>query len=84
MVQFFKRVVQKQQRLVQSAYDLGYDHGLESGKKEAYNEILSVLNHNIESIDWTREEPLQVRDIIPMLEKHNNAKDDTWEGFNES
>lgn len=66
-------------KIVQKAYDLGYAHGIEAGKVERHNEILSLLTHNIESIDWVREEPIQVRDIIPMVKNHKEVVEaDVW------
>jgi hypothetical protein len=67
-------------KLAQAAYDRGYAHGVEAGKIEKHNDILSLLNHSLESIDWTREEPIQVRDIIPLVKEHKTKKD-TWEDF---
>jgi hypothetical protein len=76
------KVFQWRVRLAQQAYDLGFSHGIQVGKKDKHNEILEMLNHNIETIDWVREEPIQVRDIIPMVENHE-AKEDNWENFKE-
>lgn len=66
-------------RLVQQGYDLGYKQGIEAGKVEKHNEIIAMLTHTLENIDWTREEPIQVRDIVPLVKNHvpkNN--EDVW------
>jgi len=69
-------------RLVQQGYDLGWEHGFEVGQIEKQHEILEVLSHNIESINWLREEPLEVRDIIPMIKKSQEVvrEEVTWGG----
>lgn len=66
-------------RLVQQGYELGYQHGIEAGKVEKHNEIISMLTYNLDNIDWTREEPIQVRDIVPMVRNHVPKKpEDVW------
>jgi flagellar biosynthesis/type III secretory pathway protein FliH len=66
-------------RLVQQGYELGYKHGIEAGKVEKHNEIISMLTYNLDNIDWTREEPIQVRDIVPMVKNHKPKIDeDVW------
>ena len=68
-------------KLVQKGYDLGWEHGFEAGQVEKSHEILEVLAHNIESINWLREEPLEVRDIIPMVKKSQEEErvEVTWQ-----
>lgn len=66
-------------RLIQKGYELGYKQGIEAGKVEKHNEIIAMLTHALESIDWTREEPIQVRDVLPMVKNHKpKAHEDVW------
>jgi flagellar biosynthesis/type III secretory pathway protein FliH len=66
-------------RLVQQGYELGYKQGIEAGKVEKHNEIIAMLTHNLETIDWTREEPIQVRDIVPLVKNHRpKTNEDVW------
>lgn len=75
------RIFKWRVRLVQQGYDLGWDHGFEAGAVERQNEILAILSHHIDSIDWLREEPLDVRDIIPIVKKSlEEVKEEiTWQ-----
>jgi flagellar biosynthesis/type III secretory pathway protein FliH len=67
-------------KLIQQSYDLGFMHGLEAGKVEKHHEIISMLTHALDNIDWTREEPIQVRDIVPMVKNHiPKAEEDVWQ-----
>jgi hypothetical protein len=54
---------------LQEAYDLGWKHGHEIGKVDKHNEILGLLVDNIETINWVKEDPIEVRDIIPLVRK---------------
>lgn len=66
-------------RLVQKGYELGYRQGIEAGKVEKHNEIIAMLSYNLENIDWTREEPIQVRDIVPLVKNHRpKTNEDVW------
>jgi hypothetical protein len=65
-------------RVVQQAYDLGWKHGHEAGKIDRHNEILGLLVDNIETINWLKEESLEVRDIIPMVRNHKVDEGTVW------
>lgn len=67
--------------MVQKAYDMGWNHGHEAGMKEKHNQIIGLLVDNIESIDWLKEEPILVRDIIPMVKgyKEEDLIPNTWD-----
>lgn len=66
-------------RLVQQGYDLGYKHGFEAGRVDKHGEIVQMLTYNLDNIDWTREEPIQVRDIVPMVKNHKpKVEGDVW------
>ena len=67
-------------RLVQDGYDLGWEHGYKSGLIEGQNKVVEFLTDNIETIDWLKEEPLGIRDIIPMVKNYEEeVKEVTWE-----
>jgi hypothetical protein len=57
-------------RLVQSGYDMGWNHGYEAGKIERQNEIVDLLSYKIESVDWLREEPININDVVPLVKNH--------------
>lgn len=61
-------------RLVQQGYDLGWGHGFEAGELEKYHEIIDVLTYNIETIDWLKETPIEVRDVVNIVKNHKNTK----------
>jgi hypothetical protein len=66
-------------RIAQQAYDLGYKHGHEAGRIDKHGEILQMLTHNLDNIDWTREEPVQVRDVVPMVRNHKpKVEGEVW------
>lgn len=58
-------------KIVQQAYDLGFEHGYGVGKKDSHHEIIELLVDNIESIDWLKEEPMQAMEVLTMVKKHN-------------
>ena len=62
-------------RLVQKGYDLGWEHGFEAGMVEKRHDIIDLLSHHIESIDWLKETPLEVREILPIVKNHEEVKE---------
>lgn len=62
-------------RLVQKGYDLGWEHGYEAGMVEQKNQIIDLLASHIENIDWLRETPIEVREIIPIVKNHKEDKE---------
>lgn len=68
-------------RIVQKAYDKGWEHGYEAGMLEQKNQIIDLLSSHIENIDWLQETPLEVRDILPIVKNHKEDKELVgWEG----
>ena len=62
-------------RLVQQGYDLGWEHGYEAGQIEKKHEIVDLLSSHIDRIDWLKETPLEVKDILPIVRDHNEEKE---------
>jgi hypothetical protein len=58
----------KNLELVQKAYDMGYAHGLADGKDEKHMEIIRMLTVKLDGTDWLQEDPLHIRDIVPLVE----------------
>lgn len=73
------KILQWRVRIAQSGYDLGYKQGFEAGKIEKHGEIVQMLSYKLENIDWLREEPIQVREIVPMVKQHKTETRDVWE-----
>jgi hypothetical protein len=57
-------------KLVQMGYDKGWEHGYQAGMDEQHKQILDLLNNHIENIDWTKEDPFTVKDVIPVVKNH--------------
>ena len=66
-----RNLFKRKLKLVQQAYDMGWNHGYNIGKKDNHHEIIELLVDNIESIDWLKEEPMQAMDVLTMVKKHN-------------
>lgn len=62
-------------RIVQKAYDKGWGHGYEAGMIEQKNQIIDLLASHIENIDWLRETPIEVREIIPIVKNHQEDRE---------
>jgi hypothetical protein len=62
-------------RIVQKAYDMGWDDGYEAGMREQKNQIIDLLSSHIENIDWLQETPLEVKDILPIVKNHTEDKE---------
>ena len=62
-------------RIVQKAYDKGWEHGYEAGMLEQKNQIIDLLSSHIENIDWLQETPLEVRDILPIVKNHKEVNE---------
>lgn len=66
-------------RLVQQGYDLGWKHGHEAGLVDGHYEIMDIIAKKVEPVDWLREYPLEVRDIIPLIKSETKHKaPSTW------
>lgn len=71
-------------KIVQEAYDLGWEHGYQSGKQDKHHEIVELIVDNVESIDWLKEEPYMAMDVLSMVKNHKNEEellavdDGTW------
>ena len=61
-------------RIVQKAYDMGWEHGYEAGMVEQKNQIIDLLSSHIENVDWLRETPIEVREIIPIVKSHKEDR----------
>jgi hypothetical protein len=63
----------KSLRLIQEAYDMGYAHGLVDGKNEKHVEIVNMLTKKLDGTDWLQEDPISVRDIVPLVSGKKKA-----------
>ena len=68
-------------RLVQQGYDLGWKHGYQAGMDEQHKQIIDLLNDNIHGVDWLKEEPIELKDIVPIVKEHVADKELVgWDG----
>ena len=65
-----KNIFKWRLRLVQKGYDLGWQHGFEAGIDEYQKQVIDFLNVKVENIDWLKEEPFTVRDVVPAIKEH--------------
>lgn len=70
----------KRLKLIQEAYDMGYTHGVADGKVEKHGEIIHMLTKKLDGTDWLQEDPVDIRDIVPLVkgEKTTKTKEDIW------
>ena len=62
-------------RLVQQGYDLGWEHGYQAGMDEQHKQIIDLLNSNFHGVDWLKEEPITLKDIVPIVKEHQADKE---------
>lgn len=62
-----------------AGYELGYKHGFEDGQEDKHKEIVNMLSFKLDTIDWLREDPIQIREVVPMVKKYKTIKEDVWE-----
>lgn len=62
-------------RIIQKAYDMGWDDGYKAGMVEQKNQIIDLLSSHIEKIDWLQETPIEVKDILPIVKNHEEEKE---------
>lgn len=73
------KILTKKLELVQQAYDMGWKHGHEAGKVDGHYEIMDIIATKVEPIDWLQENPLEVRDILPLIKSETKHKaPSTW------
>lgn len=66
-------------RLVQQGYDLGWKHGHEAGKLDGHYEVMDIIAKKVEPLDWLQENPIEVRDILPLIKSETKHKaPTTW------
>ena len=70
-----KRLFNWRLRLVQKGYDVGWKHGYEAGMSEHHKQIVDLLNKNIEDIDWGKEEPFKLREVVPLVKEYKAELD---------
>ena len=70
----------KSLKLIQEAYDMGYAHGKHDGKDEKHMEIVRMLTIKLDGTDWLQEDPLHIRDIVPLVkgEKTTKTNENVW------
>ena len=70
----------KSLKLIQEAYDMGYAHGIADGKVEKHGEIIHMLTMKLDGTDWLQEDPVDIRDIVPLVrgEKSSKTTQDIW------
>lgn len=71
----------KKLRLIQEAYDMGYAHGIADGKVEKHGEIIHMLTTKLDGTDWLQEDPITIRDIVPLVKTGDVKKNaiNVWE-----
>jgi hemerythrin len=37
---------------------------------EQHKQIIDLLNSNIHGVDWLKEEPIELKDIVPIVKEH--------------
>lgn len=70
----------KRLQLIQEAYDMGYAHGVADGKVEKHGEIIHMLTKKLDGTDWLQEDPIDIRDIVPLVkgEKAVKTNENVW------
>lgn len=73
------KIFSKRAEMVQQAYDIGWKHGHEVGKIDGQYEVMDIIAKRIEPLDWLQENPIEVRDILPLIKSETKHKaPTTW------
>lgn len=59
---------------------MGYAHGIADGKVEKHGEIIHMLTKKLDGTDWLQEDPISIRDIVPLVKTGvpKNANTNVW------
>ena len=60
---------------------MGYAHGIADGKVEKHGEIIHMLTKKLDGTDWLQEDPVHIRDIVPLVkgEKVFKSSGSIWD-----
>ena len=62
-------------KLIQTGYNLGWEHGYEAGLIEQHKQIVDKVNKLIHDVDWLKEDPYTRKDIVEAIKDHEADKD---------
>lgn len=62
-------------KLIQTGYNLGWEHGYEAGLIEQHKQIVDKVNKLIHDVDWLKEDPYTRKDIVEAIKDHEADKE---------